>query len=173
MLEMMIVQVVAIALSATMILEFLNWFLIYRKPEYQELNNKVKSLTKKLEKLTEDGTSKAAEKRKQTTDRQLKEAQQELGMKRFKSTFIIGIFMLVSISQLNKYFAGNRVAKLPFVPFSLISGITHRGLIGEDMTDCSFIFIYILSGMVFRTVIQKLCGFEGAKQSFMPMMPGK
>ena len=173
MVNALVLQVLGISLLATCLLEFLNWYLVYRKEDYIELNNRVKALSKKFDRLQEEATGKNSEKKKNIVERQLKESQQALSMKKFKSTFIIGIFMLFTISQLNKYFAGVPVAKLPFVPFRLISGITHRGLEGDDLTDCSFTFMYILGGMFFRTIIQKLCGFEGAKPSFNAMMPTK
>lgn len=49
-------------------------------------------------------------------------------------------------------FDGHIVAKLPFEPFSLIRHISHRNLMGEDYTDCSFIFLYILCTMSIREV---------------------
>ena len=58
------------------------------------------------------------------------------------------------------------MAKLPFEPFSLIQGITHRGLEGTDMTDCSMIFVYILSNISLRPIITKVLGFGGPR---MPM----
>ena len=173
MISLLMLQVLGIALVATCSLELLNWYFIYRKPEFVELNDRVKSLTKKLDRLEEEATGKNAEKRKAIVERQLRESQKSLSVMKFKSTFIIGIFMLFTISQLNKYFKGIPVAKLPFVPFRLISGITHRGLEGDDYTECSFTFIYILAGMFFRTIIQKICGFQGAKPSFNTMMPSK
>ena len=36
-------------------------------------------------------------------------------------------------------FAGIVVAKLPFIPFSLLQNISHRKLEGEDPTDCSVV----------------------------------
>lgn len=36
-------------------------------------------------------------------------------------------------------FSGVVAAKLPFVPFSLIQKISHRGLEGDDPTDCSVV----------------------------------
>ena len=173
MINILLLQVLGISLLATCTLELLNWYFIYRKSEFVELNDRVKALTKKFERFEEELTGKNSEKKKNQVERQLKEAQQALSMKKFKSTIIIGIFMLFSISQLNKLYANVPVAKLPFVPFRLISGITHRGLEGEDFTECSFMFIYILAGMFFRTIIQKVCGFEGAKQNFNMMMPTK
>ena len=49
-------------------------------------------------------------------------------------------------------FEGRVVAKLPFVPLGLFQGLSHRGLSGEDYTDCSFIFLYILCTMSIRQV---------------------
>ncbi|CAG2182551.1 unnamed protein product, partial [Oppiella nova] len=73
-------------------------------------------------------------------------------------------------------FDGRVVAKLPFIPISLIQGLSHRNLSGEDYTDCSFIFLYILCTMSIRQNIQKLLGFSpsraASKQSgniFAPM----
>lgn len=41
-------------------------------------------------------------------------------------------------------FDGRVVAKLPFTPISWVQGLSHRNLSGDDYTDCSFIFLYIL-----------------------------
>ena len=49
-------------------------------------------------------------------------------------------------------FDGRVVANLPFTPISLIQGISHRNLPGEDYTHCSFIFLYILCTMSIRQV---------------------
>ncbi len=59
-------------------------------------------------------------------------------------------------------FDGRVVAKLPFVPISWLQGISHRNLMGDDYTDCSFLFLYILSTMFVRQVrillgIFKIC----------------
>ncbi|KAH3891631.1 hypothetical protein DPMN_015736 [Dreissena polymorpha] len=58
---------------------------------------------------------------------------------------------------------GREVAKLPFVPISFIQGIYHRNLAGEDCTDCSFIFLYILCTMSIRQNIQKLLGLAPSR----------
>jgi len=52
----------------------------------------------------------------------------------------------------NCSFDGRVVAKLPFVPISWLQNISHRNLLGEDYTDCSFIFLYILCTMSIRQV---------------------
>lgn len=38
------------------------------------------------------------------------------------------------------------------MPLSYIQGLSHRNLLGEDFTDCSFIFLYILCTMSIRQV---------------------
>ncbi len=81
-------------------------------------------------------------------------------MKNMKWNLVVGLFMIVFINYLGGAFQGLVVAKLPFVPFSLIQGITHRNITGEDFTDCSYLFIYILSAFLIRTNLKKLFGFE-------------
>jgi len=41
----------------------------------------------------------------------------------------------------------------------LLSSVSHRGILSNDKTDCSFIFLYILSNVVLRPIIQKVMGF--------------
>ena len=64
------------------------------------------------------------------------------------------VLLLSQMIPLSLYFSfdGRVVAKLPFVPISLLQGISHRNLAGEDYTDCSFIFLYILCTMSIRQV---------------------
>ncbi len=58
----------------------------------------------------------------------------------------------VIIHFLTCRFDGRVVAKLQFVPISLLQNLSHRNLLGEDFTDCSFIFLYILCTMSIRQV---------------------
>ncbi|ROT81321.1 putative transmembrane and coiled-coil domain-containing protein 1 isoform X2 [Penaeus vannamei] len=60
-------------------------------------------------------------------------------------------------------FDGRVVAKLPFIPISWLQGLSHRNLMGDDYTDCSFIFLYILCTMSIRQNIQKLLGFAPSR----------
>lgn len=41
-------------------------------------------------------------------------------------------------------FQGQVFAKLPFVPISMIRLISHLNLCGDDTTDCSFLFLFLL-----------------------------
>ena len=63
----------------------------------------------------------------------------------------------------NTIFEGRVVAKLPFTPLSWIQGLSHRSLLGNDPTDCSFIFLYILCTMSVRQNIQKALGLAPSR----------
>lgn len=60
-------------------------------------------------------------------------------------------------------FDGRVVARLPFLPISWIQGLSHRNLPGDDYSECSFIFLYILCTMSIRQNIQKMLGFAPSR----------
>jgi hypothetical protein len=160
------------------------WFLIYRKDEYINLKRNIENMTSKVNKQKEayvaQTQSKSHEKKLSTFENQLKVLNQNMSSFRMKSTFLIGLFMIIMMSALGTEFQGMIimksfivkgivVARLPFEPFALVRGMTHRGinestgfnmlgLIGEDYTECSYLFIYILTSFVFRTNLQKIFG---------------
>ena len=82
------------------------------------------------------------------------------------STFVVALFMMIFMSLLNNAYQGVTVAKLPFEPVSFFRGITHRGLIGTDYTDCSMIFIYILSNVSLRPIMRKVLGVAGPRTPY-------
>lgn len=49
-------------------------------------------------------------------------------------------------------FEGRIVCRLPFTPISFLQGLSHRNLTGDDYTECSFIFLYIICTMSIRQV---------------------
>lgn len=84
--------------------------------------------------------------------------------------------------------------QLPFVPFGFFQGLSHRGLEGDDYTDCSVVrgasvyvcrlcclaptahpciaqtFMYILASLAFRANLQKLMGTVPPKSGGMEGM---
>uniref|UniRef100_A0A915HRM5 Calcium load-activated calcium channel n=1 Tax=Romanomermis culicivorax TaxID=13658 RepID=A0A915HRM5_ROMCU len=84
-------------------------------------------------------------------------------MFKMKSMFAIGLAFTALLSTFNSIFDGKVVAKLPFVPITWVQGISHRNLPGEDFTDCSFIFLYILCTMSIRQNLQKILGFAPSR----------
>ena len=72
----------------------------------------------------------------------------------------ISIFTMWMISS---YYSGIVVAKLPFEPWNIVKGMSHRGLTGADTHDVSAIFIYILFQMLLRGIPGKIMGVEGPR----------
>ena len=69
--------------------------------------------------------------------------------------FILFFYLFIFFNRYVAFFLsfdGRVVAKLPFVPHSWLQGLSHRNLMGNDFTDCSFIFLYILCTMSVRQV---------------------
>ncbi|GKA54587.1 calcium load-activated calcium channel-like protein [Tanacetum coccineum] len=64
-----------------------------------------------------------------------------------------------------KNIQGKTVAKLPFVPLRIVQKMSHRGLQGEDYTDCSMAFLYFLCSISIRTNLQKFLGFSPPRGS--------
>jgi hypothetical protein len=45
-----------------------------------------------------------------------------------KCNVIIGIMMIAALNMVGTYFQGIVVVRLPFEPFSIVQGITHRNI---------------------------------------------
>jgi uncharacterized membrane protein (DUF106 family) len=84
-------------------------------------------------------------------------------MVKMKSMMTISFAFMALLSMFNSIFEGRVVAKLPFEPISWIRGLSHRNLNGEDYTDCSFLFLYILCTMSIRQNLQKVLGVEPSR----------
>ncbi|XP_078263903.1 calcium load-activated calcium channel isoform X2 [Rhinoraja longicauda] len=124
------------------------------------------ALLAEVEKKKESITESAGKQQKKKIERQeekLKNNNRDLSMVRMKSMFAIGFCFTALMGMFNSIFDGRVVAKLPFLPLSYIQGLSHRNLLGEDYTDCSFIFLYILCTMSIRQNIQKLLGLAPSR----------
>uniref|UniRef100_A0A4W2E109 Aldehyde dehydrogenase 9 family member A1 n=1 Tax=Bos indicus x Bos taurus TaxID=30522 RepID=A0A4W2E109_BOBOX len=131
----------------------ITWVLVYRTDKYKRLKAEVEKQSKKLEKKKETITESAGRQQKKKIERQeekLKNNNRDLSMVRMKSMFAIGFCFTALMGMFNSIFDGRVVAKLPFTPLSYIQGLSHRNLLGDDTTDCSFIFLYILCTMSIR-----------------------
>lgn len=88
-----------------------------------------------------------------------------------KSMFIIAVFMIAFMTTLSSTYHGVVVAKLPFTPLGFMQNITHRNLPGNDATDCSMTFLYLLVSIIVRTNLQKLFNFTPKSSFNMWEMP--
>lgn len=127
--------------------------------------------------FTPGGNNKTNQQKLELLEEEMKKFNQQMMSYKFKSTFFVGFFMIIFMSFLSNIYSGVVVARLPFEPFSLIRGVTHRNLPGSDFTECSMIFIYILCNVCIRPLIVKILGFEPPRglgsQSPFGQMPGQ
>lgn len=161
--------VVGISICTAIICEAISWLLIYRTASYTSLKSSIDKASKKLETMktlessnpTVSITSKKSKTKKlDRVETSLKESSRDLSLFKFKSGFVVAVVLFLVFGFLNNLFEGKPVAKLPFVPIRLVQKMSHRGLPGEDMTDCSMAFLYFLCSISIRTNLQKFLGFS-------------
>ena len=75
----------------------------------------------------------------------------------------VALISLIFIRVIYSSFEGVVAAKLPFEPFAMISGLTHYGLGGDDMHDCSMTFIYVLMNLTIGNYLKKSLKLEGKR----------
>ncbi|CAN0022798.1 unnamed protein product [Pylaiella littoralis] len=139
--------------------------MVYRKPEYQKLKRQIEMLVKEIEKKKLEPLGAEGEDRRKKSQRvvgrlekDLANATKELQALAVSSKLVVTAMVMLVMFMVNKSFAGIVVAKLPFVPYSLVQMVSHRMLEGEDPTDCSVAFIFALCQAGVKGNITKLVG---------------
>ncbi|KAF4369003.1 hypothetical protein CsatB_019558 [Cannabis sativa] len=170
-------RVVGISICTAVVCEAISWILIYRTNSYKSLRSSIDKASKKLETMKTDTANKITTKKSKTkkidrVETSLKESSRDLSLFKFKSGAVVALVLFVVFGLLNSLFEGKVVAKLPFKPFGLVMKMSHRGLQGDDPTDCSMAFLYFLCSISIRTNLQKFLGFappRGAGAGLFPM----
>ncbi|XXG81761.1 hypothetical protein AAC387_Pa09g2331 [Persea americana] len=167
------VTIVSISICTAFLCEAISWLLIYRTSSYKSLRSSIDKASKKLELMkTSNPTSsssanpssqnlpkKPKSKKMDRVETTLKESTRDLSLSKFKSGAVVAAVLFVVFGFLNSLFEGKAVAKLPFSPAGLVQKMSHRGLPGDDPTDCSMAFLYFLCSISIRTNLQKFLGF--------------
>ncbi|KAL0334245.1 UNVERIFIED_CONTAM: Calcium load-activated calcium channel [Sesamum angustifolium] len=135
--------VVGISICTAVVCEAISWLLIYRTASYKSLKSSIDKASKKLETMkSTDSTSASSNllkkssktKKMDRVETSLKESSRDLSMFKFKSGAVVALVLFMKMS--------------------------HRGLPGDDMTDCSMAFLYLLCSISIRTNLQKFLGFS-------------
>ena len=159
--------ILVISIFTALLGEGLTWLLVYRTEKYQRMKLDIERQTKKLERQKEahgDVTLNKTQKRKmEREEERLKSANKDLMMVKMKSMFAIFFAFTSLLYMFNSIFDGKVVAKLPFTPISWLQGLSHRNILGDDYTECSFKFLYILCTMSIRQNIEKALGFAPSR----------
>uniref|UniRef100_A0A7S2UZE6 Calcium load-activated calcium channel n=1 Tax=Fibrocapsa japonica TaxID=94617 RepID=A0A7S2UZE6_9STRA len=157
-------KICCISIASTLLAEGLSWILIYSKPNYKKLRaqieKNVKALSKKKREVVPPGEQQQRrhEKKIQKMESDMRQISRDLSLIKFKSMFFLSFSMIALYAVLRSIFDGLVVAKLPFEPIPLLRKITHQSLPGDDFTDCSMTFLFIICSLGIRSNIQKMLG---------------
>eukprot|EP00188_Purpureofilum_apyrenoidigerum_P004480 Plantae.Rhodophyta-Purpureofilum_apyrenoidigerum.ctg5096.p1 GENE.Plantae.Rhodophyta-Purpureofilum_apyrenoidigerum.ctg5096~~Plantae.Rhodophyta-Purpureofilum_apyrenoidigerum.ctg5096.p1 ORF type:complete len:188 (-),score=47.01 Plantae.Rhodophyta-Purpureofilum_apyrenoidigerum.ctg5096:249-812(-) len=158
------IAVVLISVVTSLLTEVVSWLFVYRTSDFKSNKRKLDELSKRREK--EDAITVSLDKRKlhdkklQRINEDIRKTSTTLNGQKFKLNIVISIFYMIVYRVVSKYFYGKPVATLPFDPITYVRGMTHRGIEGEDYSQCSFAFIYALCTWSIRGSIQKAFGFQ-------------
>ena len=142
----------------SLVSEALSYWMLYRKEDYQYLKDRVEFMEKDVKKAS-SAVGKKGEKRLAMFKRQLSSRKQELQKLKMKPMMLTSLLFMGTMYYLKQGFEGIIVARLPFEPLSYVQSLSHRGLTGDDITECSFIFLYILCSMGIRANVKRILGF--------------
>lgn len=170
--------IVFISITTALLGEGFTWLTVYRTNSYKRLKAEVDRSGRRLEKKKEAVGQLADKHQKKKLGREeerIRTLKKDLSLAKTKSMMFVGLAFTFFLTMCNNIFYGKVVAKLPFLPPSFLQGLSHRSLKGDDYTDCSFIFLYIICTMSTRANVQRLLGFAPTRtnldQEYLSLKP--
>eukprot|EP00123_Amoebidium_parasiticum_P022236 comp8294_c0_seq1/m.3698 comp8294_c0_seq1/g.3698 ORF comp8294_c0_seq1/g.3698 comp8294_c0_seq1/m.3698 type:complete len:204 (-) comp8294_c0_seq1:265-876(-) len=169
-----------ITLAVSMLTEVVNYYLLYRKESYKSIVAQMERHREKMEreKAQLEGKAKMDARKREKIVEGLENTYKAMGVDLQKEKIgsqIASAFVFLSVlGAFSNVFEGLVMGKLPFVPFGFIQGMSHRGLSGEDYTECNYLFIYVVASMITRPLVQHLFGVapkRGVEEPSMFTMP--
>eukprot|EP00917_Polyrhabdina_sp_WS-2016_P009580 GHVP01021167.1.p1 GENE.GHVP01021167.1~~GHVP01021167.1.p1 ORF type:complete len:196 (+),score=20.31 GHVP01021167.1:39-590(+) len=151
------ITVLFLSLVGAILSEGLVWFILYRKDDYKNLVQEIKTLSAKYEAMLNGSSTQKPEARQQlktTIEQKFK----SLTMMKTKGGFIVTVLQMSLIPLAKNYYDAIPVAKFPFHVPGFFQKISHNSLPGEDYTDCSMWFLQILASTVYRACLQEAIG---------------
>ncbi|PVV04145.1 hypothetical protein BB560_001362 [Smittium megazygosporum] len=158
---MLFFQVFFLCASVSIVSELIIYKLLYSTEKYASLKRSIIQVKKKLKEEEEDTSGSLSKQKKKIAQlsAQLSAYGTEASSLQFRSTLISAGFQFLFMYIINRTYDAQVVAKLPFNPFSFFQGITHKGLSGNDYTDCGALLIFVLNSTMTKPVIESIFGF--------------
>jgi hypothetical protein len=88
------------------------------------------------------------EKKVSDDEKEITRLQQAMQQSKMKSTIFMSLTYFLIFNMLSTSYDGIRVARLPFYPFGIVQGLSHRNLQDDDMTDCSVVRCRVFARLV-------------------------
>eukprot|EP00762_Andalucia_godoyi_P007705 ANDGO_07976.mRNA.1 Transmembrane and coiled-coil domain-containing protein 1 homolog len=140
---------------------YLEYLFVYSKPAFKQSWAEIEDCRSKIESVRAEMAKDAAhttkyERRIADYEARIKHENQQQASLRMGTMLLTPVILIATMSVINSMYDGYVVARLPFVPFGFFQGITHRGLLGTDFTECSATYLYIVAALTWRPNWQKV-----------------
>lgn len=177
--------VLGYATASALLSEAFAWYMIYRTSDYHRLKNNLDKANKRLDKKkleepvavlksTTVGTKAAKGKDKKGNEskqdkkltmleKEVESTNRDLTLFKMKTNMATMMMHLFTFYALKTQYEGIVVARLPFEPFAMIRGLSHRGISGDDYRECGVILIYVLCSMAIKPNLQRALGHAPPK----------
>ncbi|KAF8072969.1 tmco1 [Scenedesmus sp. PABB004] len=150
--------------AAAAVMEAISWALVYRTSSYMRLRGELDRAARKLEALkSSDGGAARPHRKEKRLEDLMRTGARDLTATRMKLGAISMAGMFVMYQLVSKAWDGVVVARLPFHPPGFIAAVTHRGVAGDDMTECGAAFVYAMSLAYAKAVIDKAAGWSPSR----------
>ena len=169
-----LLYIIGCVFASTAICLVVDHLLIYRREDYQRLHAYFLRASMRLEHKKREGTAVEAKEKKddRKKDKDKDKDKKKLAMleREFEASrrdmlafrrvpMLLSTFVNMAIFfSLKSSHEETIVARLPFTPFALLTGLTHRNLPGTDLRDCGVILIFALCSMAIKPNAQRLFG---------------
>lgn len=100
---------------------------------------------------------------------ELKDATTKMNGLKLKTNILVGVMFFFLYRMVAAKWTGVVVARLPFMPIRIVQNLSHRGIEGNDVYECSFGLIYTLCTMGLKQNIPKLLGFVPPRSAYGAM----
>ncbi|KAF8819445.1 putative integral membrane protein [Cardiosporidium cionae] len=164
------ILIITVALSLGIFIEFLSWITVYRHEEFRKLHAEICKLYRKREQeqdFMKKDNSKKGKIAAANVEKEFQRKNKNVSSYRMKANILTAAICMILMPILYQLFDGVPVAQLPFQPIWPFAMMTHAGLPGDDMMECSATFLCMTTLLLTRQNIQKYLGFSppGGMQS--------
>lgn len=135
-----IIMMFAICVAQLVVMEVVGHIYIYSKDEFKDAQERARNLGRRLKKLKYEYLYVPSNKKKQegkmikVQEENFKEAHREITALKSRFTMGSAAFSMVLTYIINSIFWNKVSASIPFEPWKMVTGMSHRGLEGEDMS---------------------------------------
>lgn len=147
-----LIQLAIVVVIVTAAIETVQWFLVFRRPEFQGLK---KRLAMQQDKITISRNTAPVKGSKSTKDKKQDRLENQMANEtakifssiNFWTKGVGAVFMFATYRLVARWLDEVPVAKLPFEPMGFFKNFTHRRLDGTDWSAASVTFMFTLCTM--------------------------